>query len=215
MVVKALTVYQPWASLIALGEKEIETRSWPTNYRGPLAIHAGKRPFNTDSYLDRGLYPFADALGLPDIFSFDTLPYGSIIAVAELVNCWHIVHHPGTNVDRAKHIPIGAESLTTDKHAPDFADYFVPTEQEVLFGDWTPGRYAWELANITPLVKPIPAKGHQRIWNWDATEHLTWVDPYVVGSDRIWTPRGIITGRVAPEGTEDAVQGLRVMGVVA
>lgn len=40
---KTLTLIQPWATLIALEEKTIETRSWPTNYRGPLAIHAGKK----------------------------------------------------------------------------------------------------------------------------------------------------------------------------
>lgn len=37
---RVLTVRQPWASLIALGVKTIETRSWSTDYRGPLAIHA-------------------------------------------------------------------------------------------------------------------------------------------------------------------------------
>lgn len=39
---KALTLYQPWASAIAAGIKRIETRSWRTHYRGPLAIHAAK-----------------------------------------------------------------------------------------------------------------------------------------------------------------------------
>lgn len=39
---KALTLTEPWATLVALGEKRIETRSWSTNYRGPLAIHSGK-----------------------------------------------------------------------------------------------------------------------------------------------------------------------------
>lgn len=38
----ALTVLQPWASLIALDEKQFETRSWSTPYRGTLVIHAGK-----------------------------------------------------------------------------------------------------------------------------------------------------------------------------
>lgn len=38
---KAITLHQPWASLIALGVKTVETRSWNTNYRGTLAIHAG------------------------------------------------------------------------------------------------------------------------------------------------------------------------------
>jgi hypothetical protein len=163
---KAITVWQPWAALLACGAKKYETRSWATNYRGPIAIHAAKKPFNTDPYFDRELYHFADALGLPDIYSFDTLPLGCVIATAELVNCWYIVAHPGTNVDIAKHIPIGAESMTTDKHAPDFSDYFIPTEIEMLFGDWTPGRYAWELANVKMLQDPILAKGAQRLWNW-------------------------------------------------
>jgi hypothetical protein len=35
---KVLTLAQPWATLVAIGAKKIETRSWPTNYRGPLAI---------------------------------------------------------------------------------------------------------------------------------------------------------------------------------
>jgi activating signal cointegrator 1 len=39
---KALTLTQPWASLVAIGAKRIETRSWYTAYRGPLAIHAAK-----------------------------------------------------------------------------------------------------------------------------------------------------------------------------
>ncbi len=39
---KALTLTQPWASLVALGHKQIETRSWSTNYRGALYIHAAK-----------------------------------------------------------------------------------------------------------------------------------------------------------------------------
>jgi hypothetical protein len=39
---KALSLYEPWATLIALGEKRFETRSWRTNYRGPLLICASK-----------------------------------------------------------------------------------------------------------------------------------------------------------------------------
>lgn len=41
---RALTIRQPWASLIALGRKTVEVRSWRTDYRGPLAIHAAARP---------------------------------------------------------------------------------------------------------------------------------------------------------------------------
>ena len=40
--IKAITLLQPYAALVAIGAKTIETRSWYTPYRGPLAIHAGK-----------------------------------------------------------------------------------------------------------------------------------------------------------------------------
>jgi len=65
---KALTVSQPFASLIASGEKWVENRCWGTQYRGPLAIHAGK-----GQYLER------DELEL--------YPTGSIMATCELVAC--------------------------------------------------------------------------------------------------------------------------------
>lgn len=39
---KALTLTEPWATLMKLGEKNIETRSWRTSFRGPVAIHAAK-----------------------------------------------------------------------------------------------------------------------------------------------------------------------------
>lgn len=175
---KAITIWQPWASLIACGAKKYETRPWATSYRGPIAIHAAAR--DTKSIL-KECFPCGDWDFHPDCrakslflgavnacgINIYELPMGCVIATAELVNVWHIVHNPGVDVDAARYIPIGAESLTNDKHAPDFADYFVPTEQEMLFGDWTPGRYALEIANVKMLPEPIPAKGQQRLWNWE------------------------------------------------
>ncbi|GIP49646.1 hypothetical protein J53TS2_32370 [Paenibacillus sp. J53TS2] len=40
--------------------------------------------------------------------------------------------------------------------------------QEYRFGDFAPGRYAWELAELRPLLEPIPALGKQGLWNWDS-----------------------------------------------
>jgi hypothetical protein len=94
---KAITILQPFASLIACGAKKIETRSWPTKYRGPIAIHAGAKPLDTTSYFDRELYRFCDALGLPDIYSFTQLPHGAVIAIADLVDVWEMSY---------KHIPL-------------------------------------------------------------------------------------------------------------
>lgn len=166
---KAVTIWQPWASLIPMGLKKYETRCWPTSYRGPIAIHAGKK---TDPNVFEGLLRSQRTiehlmkLGItPE--NIESLPHGAIIATAELVNVWKIVFHPGTDINKAKHILIGAESLTTDKHAPDFGAYFVPTEQEMAFGNWAPGNYAWELQNVKMLPAPIPIKGKQGLWDWE------------------------------------------------
>ncbi len=45
---KALSLQEPWATLIRAGVKRIETRSWKTNYRGPLLIHASQRPVSAN-----------------------------------------------------------------------------------------------------------------------------------------------------------------------
>ncbi|UWG96803.1 ASCH domain-containing protein [Dehalobacter sp. DCM] len=175
---KAITLWQPWASLLACGAKKYETRSWDTSYRGPIAIHAAARSIQS---ILKECFPCADyeyhpshaarakflnACGFATLEPLYEFPRGAIIATAELVNCWHIVSHPGTNIDVARHIPIGAE-LDVPKHHPDFDKYIVPTEQEIMFGNWTPGRYAWEFTNMQVLLEPIPAKGGQRLWNWE------------------------------------------------
>lgn len=41
---KAISVKQPWANLIARGEKTIETRTWHTPYRGKILIVSSKTP---------------------------------------------------------------------------------------------------------------------------------------------------------------------------
>lgn len=41
---KALSVKQPWANMIAAGKKTIETRTWVTKYRGPLLIVSSRSP---------------------------------------------------------------------------------------------------------------------------------------------------------------------------
>lgn len=41
---KAVSIKQPWASLIAAGIKTLEIRAWPTDHRGPLLIVSSRRP---------------------------------------------------------------------------------------------------------------------------------------------------------------------------
>ena len=82
---KALTLTQPWATLVAVGENSIETRSWGTRYRGPLSIHSAKG-FPRDARELCRTSPYREALrshGYADALS---LPLGAVIAVAELVD---------------------------------------------------------------------------------------------------------------------------------
>ena len=54
---KALSLMEPWAALIAAGVKSIETRSWRTAYRGPLYIHASRAKVDQkDPHIQRLLY---------------------------------------------------------------------------------------------------------------------------------------------------------------
>lgn len=75
---RGLSLTQPWASLVAGGHKRVETRSWPTAYRGAVLIHAAKG-------FPRWAQEFAAeerAVGrLPG-----RIPRGAIVAVATLVN---------------------------------------------------------------------------------------------------------------------------------
>jgi activating signal cointegrator 1 len=79
---KALTVWQPWASLIASGEKQYETRGWETKYRGPLAIHAGLGDMTKELYECNSFY--RDALRGS---SAPALPSGAVLCIVNLVEC--------------------------------------------------------------------------------------------------------------------------------
>lgn len=81
----ALSINQPWASLIAFGLKDIENRDWPTNFRGEFLIHAGlKRDNDTQDDVDAGIHPLT-GYPLENIpASFDR---GGIVGVAEIVDC--------------------------------------------------------------------------------------------------------------------------------
>ena len=71
----AITLHQPWASLIAAGKKHYETRSWSTDYRGLIAIHAAKKLHEDESLIS--------------LLEFPAFPIslGAIVAIAELTDC--------------------------------------------------------------------------------------------------------------------------------
>lgn len=147
---KALSLTQPWATLVAIGAKRIETRSWHTTYRGRLAIHAAKGLGSVGGHsglIDLCLRPpFAAALlagGKGRIVPGDDLPLGAIVATANLVLVEDSRHAEGT-----------------------LRRYGAPHER--AFGDYSPGRYLWVLRDVRALPEPIPARGAMGLWEWAA-----------------------------------------------
>ena len=137
---KAISLWPPWASFIMAGLKEIETRSWPTKYRGPIAIHQTRAfPFLTvDAILMRG-DEFSDAYSqLAD--KHEDFPLGVVLGTALLVYC--------VEMDRHNIATIGP--------------------METALGDYRPGRFMWMLQGVKKFAKQIPAKGKQGIWEWQA-----------------------------------------------
>lgn len=82
---KALTICQPYAELIARGEKRVENRTWPTRYRGPLYIHAGKSRQWLDLELEHG-----EEIDRPSGIFVSMLDFGAIVATAQLIDCLHV-----------------------------------------------------------------------------------------------------------------------------
>ncbi len=89
----ALTVKDPWATLIAIGAKQIETRSYRTRYRGPIAIHSSKAFSREDQELC-SQEPFRGTLDRADIHPPIDMPRGAIIAVVEIVGCEQVPKVP-------------------------------------------------------------------------------------------------------------------------
>jgi activating signal cointegrator 1 len=158
---KALTLTQPWASLVAIGAKQIETRSWSTNFRGPLAIHAAKgfprcaQDFTYEKVTRDCLLESPMKLKVErsrysggGIYRLDTqLPRGAVVATCNLLDC----------------VPMESRGCL----AGVFSDYpELDTPQERAFGDFSAGRWAWVLEDVKMFPNPIPAKGALGLWEW-------------------------------------------------
>lgn len=140
-MIKAITLYQPWATLVAIGAKRFETRDWgPEDYRGPLAIHAGKKTDNLARFWDD---PFCEVLKAAGYDGPEDLALGAVVCVASL-----------------------DEVLDTNLDATILSVAKLPHEGD--FGDFGPGRWAWALSNVKRIEPPITARGYQKLWDWDA-----------------------------------------------
>jgi len=139
---KAISLTQPWATLVAIGMKCVETRSWRSWYFGEIAIHAAKSyPRWAQNFCDEKVVPYFTNQTLPKF------PTGCIVAKARLIAC------VGTN-----NCGMAAKALN---FVPDH-----PWKQEWMFGDFSAGRWAWLLCDVVPIDPPIPARGALGIWEW-------------------------------------------------
>jgi activating signal cointegrator 1 len=150
MNIKAITLWQPWATLMAIGAKRFETRSWSTSYKGPIAIHAAKRPIKSVELNHMMRLVIKDRGLLRSDF-----PLGQVVAIGYLRKIYPTSHR---GIIRAGTIPI---------YLPPS-----PNSQEGSFGDWSHGRFAWLITDIWHLVEPVPARGRQQLWNWQLPDDL-------------------------------------------
>lgn len=95
---KAITIKQPWASLIVHGIKDIENRTWRTNFRGRVLIHSSAKG---DIAKFGCLQPNQrlKVLNTPmSCIDFNDLPFGSIIGSVEIVDC--VQNYPSIWADK-------------------------------------------------------------------------------------------------------------------
>lgn len=164
---KALTLHQPWATLAVLGIKGPETRSWQTQHRGRLAIHAAAR---TPDTMRLGYWWCEPTWGaefglLDEAGEPHRLPLGAIVGTVELVDCAPI----GGPYDFRTGIFQGDEGDLPDRHVvvvhhdgtimldqPSGHGGPVELTDKAPFGDYSLGRYAWILSDPKPTTERCP-----------------------------------------------------------
>lgn len=132
---KTLPLWQPWASLVALGAKRVETRHWPAPARligERIAIHATKTEAHLQLCLEE---PFRVYVPHREL-----LPLGAVIATVVLDRC----------------------SPITDEAARELEER---NRHEFAFGNYAPGRFAWVLRDVQAVYPAVPFRGSQGIFD--------------------------------------------------
>lgn len=139
---KAICLWQPYASLVVIGAKKIETRTWAPSFRGDVAVLATAWA-PKDAEAKALVEPFASALregGLEPT----ALPRGAVLGVVRVTNCFEVNHLDALKARRE-----------------------VLTKREEAFGDYSAGRWCWTLENPRVLAEPIPCRGRQGLFDLD------------------------------------------------
>jgi len=146
-IIPALTLWQPWASLMHLGPKTIETRGWATRYRGPLAIHAAARRLTKKEIwhikFDCGDWEaIRKAMKERGLWPPENLPLGKVLCVRRMVAC------------------------RPTRELRDNPQYAI----QLPFGDFSDGRFGWITEKLLDFHEPIKAQGQRGIWDWECPD---------------------------------------------
>lgn len=165
------TIWQPHASLIAIGAKPFETRNYPPPAKligQRIAIHAAaKNPIHVFKQLKaaeawaemnaicEALWGFDNEWEGPADWQF--LPRGAVLCTAVLAGAGKVA---GIDDRLPAYAPGVVHMLDRHGDMPDA----IKTDP---FGFYGPGRWCWHLTDVQRLPEPIPAKGKQGWWMWE------------------------------------------------
>ena len=197
---KCISLHQPWSQLLVVGIKTYETRSWPcppSIIGQRIAIHAAKRKPEFAHVGEWVVASHDDRAGMwrrDDPRSLVPLPLGCIVGTATITASLPIV---SACVAASSYPADGIYVCTCGKHEGLWRDseWEVDLSDQLPYGDWTPGRYAWLIEDVVPTTErcpvclgcsakpaqwhpcsvcgyagrcePIPATGRQGWWNWE------------------------------------------------
>jgi hypothetical protein len=149
MIIKVLSLWEPWASAMRDGLKEIETRPWYMSYRGPLGIHHAKKKFNSEEWDPRFVQQlFRDGL-------LAHLAYGQLTTIVDVYGC----------------LKTGA---VRDKITPRELMYGNYADKDEDTGKQ---RYAIKTRNRRVLPRPMQMLGHQGLFDWEVPPELEHLIP--------------------------------------
>lgn len=142
-LLRALSITQPWAGAIAWLGKDVENRTWGTDYRGSLLIHASA-----------GREPTAQRLASTLTVAYLAAGPGGESAAGRKLTAVNAAAQPtGRHLALAELVDVCRAGLTG---------------QACKCGRWAePGRVHWRLANVQPLTPQIPARGRLGLWTPD------------------------------------------------
>ena len=181
---KAITLHQPWATLVALGIKTIETRSWATRHRGRVVVHAAKklptprvigdwevhRPGRREHYWR--VRPTDAPWPQPP------LPLGAVVATATIVDVLPMAMYVrSVDGERAHDNVLSIDRSIFDDRptllsVPDTDGGWRDVSDQLPYGDFEDGRFAWMLEDIQMVTPAIHTNGRQGLWTWEEPSWL-------------------------------------------